>query len=304
MERGTIPVPADRGGVDLHATIESGQTYRWVRSDGAGYGEPPTADLRYRTVLEGTPVEVRETDGGLAWRAPDDPVPALRRALRLEDDLTALAATAPEDPLVRSALEAHRGLRLVTDPPVTTLVSFICSTQMRVERIHRMVTALAETYGTPHELDGSTVHAFPDADALAETTEAELRELGLGYRAPYVRETARMIADGERDPATAADRPYEEAREALTAFVGVGPKVADCVCLFSLGHDRAVPLDTWIQQAIEHHYPDCDRGSYAETARAIQERFGGDIAGYVQTYVFHHLRTGAVPPEIAASAGD
>jgi N-glycosylase/DNA lyase len=54
-----------------------------------------------------------------------------------------------------------------------------------------------------------------------------------------------------------------------------------------------VPLDTWIRTAIADHYPDCDRGSYVETSRAIRERFGGEYAGYAQTYVFHHLRTGA-----------
>jgi N-glycosylase/DNA lyase len=84
---------------------------------------------------------------------------------------------------------------------------------------------------------------------------------------------------------------YEDAREWLTRFVGVGQKVADCVCLFSLGFLEAVPLDTWIRTAIAEHYPDCDRGNYAETSRAIRERFGGAYAGYAQTYVFHYLRT-------------
>ena len=120
-----------------------------------------------------------------------------------------------------------------------------------------------------------------------------LRDLGLGYRAPYVVETAEMVASGKLDPTDALGEPYEEARETLTGFVGVGDKVADCVLLFSLGYLEAVPLDTWIQSAIADHFPECDRGSYAETSRAIRERFGGEYAGYVQTYVFHYLRTRA-----------
>ena len=52
-------------------------------------------------------------------------------------------------------------------------------------------------------------------------------------------------------------------------------------------------VDTWIRSAIEAHYPDCDRGSYADTSRAIRETFGGAYAGYAQTYVFHYLRTRA-----------
>jgi N-glycosylase/DNA lyase len=101
-----------------------------------------------------------------------------------------------------------------------------------------------------------------------------------------------MVADGEAHPDEALELPYEAARESLTRFVGVGDKVADCVLLFALDFLEAVPLDTWIQTAIAEYYPDCERGSYADTSRAIRERFGGEYAGYAQTYVFFYLRTG------------
>jgi N-glycosylase/DNA lyase len=211
--------------------------------------------------------------------------------LRLDDDLPAIRASAPADPLLERAWDAHWGMRLVKDPPFRTLVSFICSAQMRVGRIHGMQRALAAAYGDEVVADGETYHAYPRPEELATATEAELRDLGLGYRAPYVVETARMVADGVAHPGEAAGMDYEAAREWLTRFVGVGEKVADCVCLFSLGFLEAVPLDTWIRSAIADHYPDCDCGSYAETSRAIREAFGGAYAGYAQTYVFHHLRS-------------
>jgi N-glycosylase/DNA lyase len=162
---------------------------------------------------------------------------------------------------------------------------------MRVSRIHSMVTALAEAYGDPVEFDDETYRAFPTPERLAAATEAELRDLGLGYRAPYVVRTAEMVADGEAHPAEARDLPYEEARDYVSQFVGVGDKVADCVLLFSLDFLEAVPLDTWIRTSIEDYFPDCDRGNYADTSRAIREQFGNDYAGYVQTYVFHYLRS-------------
>ena len=61
-------------------------------------------------------------------------------------------------------------------------------------------------------------------------------------------------------------------------------------CVGSLGYLQAVPLDTWIHTAIEEHYPDCERGNYEATSRAVREQFGGEYAGYAQTYVFHYLR--------------
>ncbi|AFZ71637.1 DNA-3-methyladenine glycosylase family protein [Natronobacterium gregoryi] len=297
METGTIPVAALSGGLDLYRTLESGQTYLWRREDGEMYAGDPPSDTWYYTVVDASSgpkpdvIRVRTRDGHLEWESTTDAAPAVCRLLRLDDDLASIVAAAPDDPLLAQAYEAHCGMRLVGDPPFGCLISFICSAQMRVQRIHSMVSALAREYGDSLEFDGRTYHAFPTPTQLATATEDELRELGLGYRAPYVVRTAEMVADGEAYPAEARDLEYEQARDYLCQFVGVGDKVADCVLLFSLGFDEAVPLDTWIKSAIEDYYPDCDCGSYAATSRAIRERFGGEYAGYAQTYVFHELRT-------------
>ncbi|RQG95840.1 DNA-3-methyladenine glycosylase family protein [Natrarchaeobius chitinivorans] len=292
MESGTIPVGDLSGGFDLYLTLESGQSYLWRREDGEMYGGDRAPAAWYVTVVDGEVIRVRSRDGILEWESSVDAEATVRRLLRLEDDLEAIVAAAPNDPLLGEAYETHRGLRLVDDPPFGTLIAFICSAQMRVDRIHGMVSTLAREYGDEIAFDGRTYHAFPTPDQLATATEAELRELGLGYRAPYVVRTARMVADGEAHPEAARDLEYEAAREHLMQFVGVGEKVADCVLLFSLGFDEAVPLDTWIKSAIEEYYPDCDCGSYAATSRAIRERLGEEHAGYAQTYIFHFLRTG------------
>ena len=302
METGSRPIDSFDGGLDLSVTLESGQTYLWRRDDGRMYENDLEGSPWYYTVLPASETEtnapevirVRQTDDRLEWAASTpNACDRLEHLLRLDDDLDAIAEATPEDPLLDRAFEAHRGMRLVRDPPFGSLISFICSAQMRVARIHGMQTALAEAYGETVRFDGREYDAFPTPERLAEATEEGLRELSLGYRAPYVERTAEMVADGEAHPTEAVGLEYEAARESLARFVGVGEKVADCVLLFSLGYLEAVPLDTWIRGTIEEHYPDCERGNYAETSRAIRAQFGGTYAGYAQTYVFHHLRTGA-----------
>jgi len=296
METGVIEL-ADVGPFDLQSTLESGQSYIWRRADGRTYETRRAygGDAWYETVVDGEVLRVRQAggpgDGRLEWESTTDATPLLTRLLRLDDDLEAIVDATPANQLLDEAYAAFRGMRLVRDPFFPCLVSFICSAQMRVERIYRMQTALRETYGDPVTVEGRTYYAFPTAAQVARATEADLRALGLGYRAPYVQQTAELVAAGGVTRADVDGLPYEAAREAATAFVGVGEKVADCVLLFSLGYLEAVPLDTWIRSAIAEHYPDCDRGSYADTSRAIRERFGGEYAGYAQTYVFHHLRT-------------
>ena len=306
MERGAIDIDELAGPFDLQATVESGQSYLWNRADDGTYDDLHAhgGDAWYETVAdpvpavteERVPLRVRQRggvhEGTLEWESSIDAVPLLTHLLRLDDDLDAILRATPDLPLLERAYETYEGMRLTRDPAFPCLVSFICSAQMRVARIHGMQRRLRETYGDTVTLDGGTYHAFPTPEALAARSESDLRDLSLGYRAPYVRRTAEMVATGEAHPREAADLPYEEAREYLTRFVGVGDKVADCVALFSLGFLEAVPLDTWINTTIEEYYPDCDRGSYAATSNAIRDQFGGEFAGYAQTYVFYYLRAG------------
>jgi len=306
MDSGTLSTD-EVGAFDLQSTLESGQTYLWGRDDGSMYdrGDAYGGDAKYTTVVRpenappGDPlgtkvgpqvVRVGQIDDRLEWEATFDAETTLRRRLRLDDDLAAIRAATPDDSILQAAFDRYWGMRVVRDPPFETLISFICSAQMRVSRIYDMQRSLADEFGESVTVDGVTYHAFPTPDALASATESQLRDLGLGYRAPYVQRSAGMVAGGEAHPSEAADMAYEDARESLTQFVGVGEKVADCVALFSLGFLQAVPLDTWIRTTIAEYFPECDRGNYAETSRAIRERLGGEYAGYAQTYVFHHLR--------------
>ncbi|HET7324970.1 MAG TPA: DNA glycosylase [Halococcus sp.] len=300
METGTIDIGGLAGGFDLQATLESGQSYSWHREDGQMYERLAASGgtAWYTTVLppsftgDHEVIRVRQVDGSLEWQATTEATALLTHLLRLDDDLDAIREATPNEELIESAFDAYWGLRLVRDPPFSSLISFICSAQMRVSRIYAMQRTLAREYGSVVEFDGETYHAFPTPEQLADATETELRECSLGYRAPYVERTAELVASGEARPESARGCEYEDAREYLKRFVGVGDKVADCVLLFSLDYLQAVPLDTWMRSAIAEHYPECDCGSYAETSRAIRETFGGDFAGYVQTYVFHYLRGG------------
>ncbi len=178
-------------------------------------------------------------------------------------------------------------MRVVDDPFFRCLVSFIVSANNHVDRIYDLVQNLCREYGVEVEGYG---HGFPAPEELVEAGEAELRDLGLGYRAPYVVESAEMVASGEFDPDEVRGMEYEDAHEEIQRLVGVGPKVGDCVLLFSLGFDEAVPFDTWMQKTVEEHYPDLVGSNYRETSRNFRDRFG-EYAGYAQNYLFHYIRT-------------
>lgn len=135
--------------------------------------------------------------------------------------------------------------------------------------------------------DGREYRRFPTPEAVAALEPEALRSIGAGYRAPYVKESAHMVADGFDLEALRA-MPLAEARKALSAFPGVGPKVADCILLFSLGHTDAFPVDVWIGRALKTLFFDGQMPGRQETERLLHEL--GPMSGIIQQYVFHYAR--------------
>jgi N-glycosylase/DNA lyase len=112
-----------------------------------------------------------------------------------------------------------------------------------------MVNNLCLTWGLPLGMleNGCVYHDFPEPKALTKPgVEQRLRELGFGYRAKYIANTAKMIVEERSEGWLNSLRavPYSEAHAALLELPGVGPKVADCVALMSLDKKGAVPVDT------------------------------------------------------------
>uniref|UniRef100_A0A8C6X112 N-glycosylase/DNA lyase n=1 Tax=Naja naja TaxID=35670 RepID=A0A8C6X112_NAJNA len=151
------------------------------------------------------------------------------------------------------------GVRVLRQDPVECLFSFICTSNNHLSRITNMIQHLCQTFGRRLcQLDTKTYHAFPSLQAMAGAdTEARLRDLGFGYRARFISESARAVmktlggAAGLQQLRTV---PYEQARHALCTLPGVGVKVADCVCLMALDKTEAVPVDTHIWQVAKRYY--------------------------------------------------
>ncbi|MFB6190488.1 MAG: DNA-3-methyladenine glycosylase [Candidatus Nanohaloarchaea archaeon] len=273
---------------DLELTMTCGQTFCWHRVDGELYGE---GSSRFYTFRDGKPLIV-EQEGDSLFVETELSSREVKEALGLHHDLDEIFSSFPRDPRVEKAKQELHGLRVVSDEFFPTLVSYLLSPQMRIPRIKKMYDDIAREYGETLEVDGDELLRFPTADELSRATEQELRDLGVGYRAPYIERSTEIFLDGF-DPGEVKEMRYEEAREEMKQFHGVGNKVADCVLLFSLGFTEAYPLDTWALKAVEKHYPELYAGDYAKTSRRLREHFG-EHAGYAQEYIFHATRSGVI----------
>ncbi|MGB9594449.1 MAG: DNA-3-methyladenine glycosylase family protein [Anaerolineae bacterium] len=261
------------GGINLTETLRCGQSFLWrAEPDGA-----------WRGVIGGAGVRVWQQGDALACDTslPPEVVAAY---FRLDDPLDAIYATFPPDPVLQQAVEAYRGMRLVRYEVWDAVLSFLCATNTNIPRIDRMLGALAARFG---ERLADDLSALPRPQRLAASSEGELRDLGLGYRAAYVLQAARKVDSGQFDLDALAGMDYEAAHVHLQALPGVGPKVADCICLFALGHLQAVPVDVWVRRILSQ------RKAGLRAYRAMGDfarEWLGPYAGYAQQYLFHYER--------------
>ena len=110
-------------------------------------------------------------------------------------------------------------------------------------------------------------------------------ELGAGYRDAYLSATAKRLLDYDLDALLAMDTP--SARKELLTFLGVGPKVADCILLFGMGRGDVFPVDTWLKKVYHAYFEQGHRDSDISTF--FCNLFGQD-AGLCQQYLFYFQR--------------
>ena len=248
----------------------------------------------------------------------------------LDHPLSEICASFPDDPAMSAAREFCHGLRIIRQPKWECLATFICSSMKQVAHIRQISRNIRERFGEgrkielPHSIENAdggsaaprampkfsrlrrrrinieqrtarstnnrVVFTFPTAERIAATSEKELQECALGYRAKNLLATARLIANGDVDLEKLAALSDADLRARLCELPGVGAKVANCVMLFAYERLRAFPIDVWIERVLREKYFPRARKLNAARLGAFTEGYFGNHGGYAQQYLFHHAR--------------
>ncbi len=271
---------------DLVDTLECGQTFCWNR-EGEGY---VNADI-------GQVVYVEQRGNTLHYETSDHDV-NLEKMFRLRDPLPEIQRQIMRDGIVRESIEFAPGLRVISDDFFPCLISFLCSIRNNIPNIRRLTQSIRTKFGPVYSFRGATYHGFPSPEELSRATEEQLQALGLDWRASFVLRSTKAILEGEIVPDRLVKLGYEDAHKTLKSLHGVGDKVADCVCLFSLGFLEAFPIDVWIERVIQERYGifTATGKSYAKKSEAARAYFG-EYAGYAQEYLYYFTRTKGKKPK-------
>lgn len=272
---------------DLAATLASGQAFRWRWVDHGWEGVVANRWVRLQEVPAGIQARTAAPEQHWSW---------LAEYLQIGVDLDRVLETFPDDEPMRAAVAACRGLRLLRQDPWECLASFILSSTKQIVQIQQIVAALCERFGDalPVPTGHEPAFGFPSAARLAACAESELRECKMGFRAPNLLRTARIIAAGELNLERLRGSSVDAARAELVRLPGVGNKIANCVLLFAYGFQQAFPVDVWVLKALQQLYFPKRRVSSKRLARFTSTHFGVN-AGYAQQYLFHYMRIHAAP---------
>lgn len=276
---------------NLDVTLCCGQVFRWEKKGDWWYG-----------VVRGKAFKIRQVNAELEFANADEKF--IENYFGLDDDLQKIRAEIGKDEHIRKAIREFWGLRVVRQDPWECLISYICATYKSITAIKNMLLKLSKKFGKKILLDGCDFFTFPTPEKLAKTTESDLMECGLGYRAKYVLATSKRILENDFSLERLKKMPYQQAKKELINFPGVGLKVADCILLFSLARDEAFPVDVWVKRAILKHYaahfPNSfiekisNQESFSDAGYEKLNEFGrkyfGEYAGYAQEYLYHYER--------------
>ncbi len=282
---GTVPFVklGGCGNYSVQKTFDCGQCFRFseVRSK-HNYAVGGVAYGKYVIFAQDTPDDIT------IYGATDKDFESIWKnylALNVDyDDIDRAIENAlapPYDCVMRAAVEASRGIRILRQEPFETLCSFIISQNNNIPRIKKIVAAMCEKYGSPISVDSSKIeYAFPTAEALVNAGEEGIFALKTGFRAKYILDCAEKIASGNLNlNEISTESSYEKSKLSLMSVKGVGEKVASCALLFGFGKTEAFPIDVWIRRIIDTRF-----------GGSLDHTLFGKNAGIAQQYMFYYER--------------
>lgn len=205
----------------------------------------------------------------------------------LGTDYSEIKKQVTKDDIMEKAVEFGGGIRILRQDFYETLISFIISANNRIPRIMKSIDLLSQEYGEKLEFEGKEYFTFPKVEVLAGLTAEDISFCKAGFRCKYIINTSKMLMESGL-----LGKGHVFTREELMAFNGVGPKVADCVLLFSGTRHDVFPIDVWVKRVMEELYFSKE-ATFKEIANFARAYFG-DYAGYAQQYLFYYARSNKI----------
>ena len=198
------------------------------------------------------------------------------------------------DEYMEESIKFGYGIRILNQDLWETIISFIISANNNIPRIKGIIERISCKYGKKIIYNEKEYYTFPTPEELSKASVEDLRNLGLGFRDVRVYEITQIIVNKEVDLEQLKEEKYfQKIRETLLTLPGVGPKVADCILLFSeLKRWEAFPIDVWVRRVMNELYikNENEEKVNKKLIEDIAHKKFGNLAGIAQQYLFFWKR--------------
>ena len=262
--------------IDVDNSINSGQVFLWEKQGSDWYGIDGQDILKINKNGVIKSIRNLKTD-----------------FFRKNDNIEEIIKSISKDKTVKEAVKEYEGLRLFRQDPFQCLISFIISSNSNIQKIKSSLEKITKKFGKKVKIQNKEFFLFPEPEKMAKATIDEIKSCGVGYRAPFIKEAARMVILKKIDFEYLKKCDYHEAKKNICLVPGIGNKVADCIMLFSLNKLESFPLDTWMIKILEKYY---SKEFKIETKTITQKQYEllhekivnyfGPYCGYAQQYLF------------------
>ena len=272
---------------NLEHIFECGQCFRWNKEE----------DGSYTGVINNSVINVKKEDTTIIFTGKSNGV-SFEHTMKEYFDLATdyreyknkLSAV---DEYLKESIAFGEGIRILKQDLWECIISFIISANNNIPRIKKIIEKLSLNYGEKIEFNGKTYYTFPTPESLSNATVEDLRNLGLGFRDKRIYNTTKMILEKQVDLNKIKNMKHtDEMREELLKLDGVGPKVADCILLFSLKREDVFPIDVWVRRVMNDlyiHNEDEEKVNKKQLQKLAEEKFLG-LSGIAQQYLFYWKR--------------
>ena len=282
-----IYVIKNQDSFELEDIFECGQCFRWNKEE----------DLSYTGVIKNGVINVNKSGNKIIFKGICDGElkDVVEDYFDLTRDYSKIKKQLSEiDTYMKTSVEYGKGIRILNQDLWETIISFIISANNNIPRIKGIIDRISKKYGKEVNWNGTKYYTFPTVEELSKASVEDLRALGLGFRDVRVYETTKKILNKEVDlNKLTEEKDTEKVREKLLTLPGVGPKVADCILLFStLKRFEVFPIDVWVRRVMNDLYiknPDETKVNKREIEKLAKEKYG-NLAGLAQQYLFYWKR--------------
>ena len=277
---------------ELADIFECGQCFRWNKQEDGSYTgifKRNIINVKKENCHQGTSlVTIKGICDGNIKDVVEDYFDLNRNYEEIKEKLSKI------DDNVKTSIEYGKGIRILNQDLWEMIISYIISANNNIPRIKGIIERLSKTYGDEIEWNGEKYYTFPTPEQLKDVTVADYRKLGTGFRDIRLYETVHMILDKKVDLEQLQNEPdTNKVREQLLTLSGVGPKVADCILLFStLKRFEVFPIDVWVRRVMNELYiknEDETKVNKKQIEKLAHEKFG-NLAGIAQQYLFYWKR--------------